>query len=153
MSQSRSLKKKSFGKFDGEKKCFHINGSWQTNASSLSQPYGFNTLKLKQNGWHFSDIFKQIFLNENSCISIQISFRCVTSISSVNGLVPSRRQAINWTRPWPTDFVLSNTIDLCNTRFIGPLPDVTKPLPQAVATYCGLMIPYGDINPGQRWFR
>ena len=61
----------------------------------------FNTLRLRQDGRHFPDIFKCIFLNENFKILIKISLKFVPkgpinniSIGSDNGSAPSRRQAI-----------------------------------------------------------
>ena len=76
----------------------------------------FNTLRLRQNGCHFPDIFKLIFLNENFDSNIEISliffffspmmqlthwgrvthicFNKLTIIGSDNGLSPGRRQAI-----------------------------------------------------------
>ena len=40
--------------------------------------FGFNTLKHEQNGRRFADsIFKCIFVNENVCILIYISLKCV----------------------------------------------------------------------------
>ena len=64
-----------------------------------------NTLRLRQNGHHFSyNIFKWIFLNENIYISIDISLNFVPkdpinniNIGSDNGLALTRQQAIIWT--------------------------------------------------------
>ena len=55
-----------------------------------------------QNGRHFADIFKRVFLDENIWICINISLKFIPkdpidSIGSDNGLVPNRRQAIIWT--------------------------------------------------------
>ena len=42
----------------------------------ITQPQWFNTLRPRQNGWHFADnIFKILYLNENSCILLQVSLR------------------------------------------------------------------------------
>ena len=58
---------------------------------------GFNPSPLEQNCHHFTDnIFKCIFMNENVCILIEISLKCVP-IGSDNGLPPNRQQAIIWT--------------------------------------------------------
>ena len=69
--------------------------------------YGINTLRPRQNGWHFPDnIVKCIFLNENLWLSLKISLKFVPrgSINNIpalvqvmNGLAPARRQAIVWT--------------------------------------------------------
>ena len=60
--------------------------------------WGFNTLRPRQNGRHFSDdIFKWIFLNENVWISIKISLKFVPRgpISNIRTLV----QIMAWRRP------------------------------------------------------
>ena len=57
----------------------------------------FNTLSPRQNGHHFADvIFKSIFLNENYCILIEISVKCVPR-GTVNNK-PSLVQIIAWRR-------------------------------------------------------
>ena len=63
----------------------------------------FNILRAIQNGNQFSDEnFKCILFKENILIAIKISLKFVpkgpvNNISSDNGLVPARRQAIIWT--------------------------------------------------------
>ena len=66
----------------------------------------FNTLRPRQNGRHFADdIFKCIFLTENTQILLKISLEFVPkvrinnipSIGSDNGLAPARQKAIIWT--------------------------------------------------------
>ena len=50
----------------------------------------FNTLRLRQNGWHFTDdIFKFIFLNEKVRISLKISLKFVhrVPINNIPALV------------------------------------------------------------------
>ena len=47
----------------------------------------FNTLRLRQNGLHFPDIFKCIFLNENVWISIKISLKFVPK-DPINNIPP-----------------------------------------------------------------
>ena len=55
-----------------------------------------NTLKSRQNGWHFADdIFKWIFLNENVWISIEISLRFVPE-GAIN--IPVLDQLMAWCR-------------------------------------------------------
>ena len=65
----------------------------------------FNTLRPRQNGCHFADIFKCIFFNENVWILINISLRFIPQgpvnniprFGSDNGLAQTRRQTIIWT--------------------------------------------------------
>ena len=66
----------------------------------------FDTLRPRQNGRHFADdIFRHIFVNRNVWISIDISLKFIpkgsnwkyNSVSSDNGVAPTRRQAIIWT--------------------------------------------------------
>ena len=60
-----------------------------------------NTLRLRQNGYHFADdFFKCIFLNVNFWISNNMSLKCVpqSQIDNISSFVqPIRRQAITWT--------------------------------------------------------
>ena len=61
-------------------------------------PYGIKTLRLGQNGCHFADdIFRCNFLNENACISIDISLNFVPGgqINNIPALVP----IMAWRRP------------------------------------------------------
>ena len=58
----------------------------------------FNTLRPRQNGFHFpDDIFKWIFLNENVRISIKISLKFVPS-GPINN-IPALVQIMAWRRP------------------------------------------------------
>ena len=56
-----------------------------------------NTLRPRQNGRHFDDTFKRIFLNENVRIAIKISLKFVPKgpINSIPALV----QMMAWRRP------------------------------------------------------
>ena len=58
--------------------------------------YHINTLRPRQNGWHFADIFKCIFLNEKGCILIKISviFVPMGPINNIAALV----QIMAWRR-------------------------------------------------------
>ena len=57
-----------------------------------------NTLRLRQNGCHFpEDIFKYIFLNENTWISIKISLKFVPKGSNNN--IAALVQIMAWCRP------------------------------------------------------
>ena len=58
----------------------------------------FNTLRLRQNGCHFPDIFKCIFLNENVWISIKISLKFVPN-GPINN-IPALVQIMAWRRPY-----------------------------------------------------
>ena len=61
-------------------------------------PYVINTLRMRQNGGHFSDdIFKCIFLNENIYISIKISLKFDPK-GSINN-TPALVQVMAWRRP------------------------------------------------------
>ena len=57
----------------------------------------FNTLRPRQNGRHFEDILKCIFLNENVWISIKISLKFVHK-SPINN-IPALVQIMAWRRP------------------------------------------------------
>ena len=47
--------------------------TWYTRCFWLANMFGFNTLRLRQNGRHFvADFFKRIFLNENVWIFINV---------------------------------------------------------------------------------
>ena len=63
-----------------------------------------NSLRSRQNGRHFADVFKCIFLNENLWILLKISLKFVPEFQMNNipalvqiyDLAPARRQAIIW---------------------------------------------------------
>ena len=64
----------------------------------LSYYAGFNTLRPRQNGRHFSDdIFKRIFFNENIRILIKISLKFVPR-GPINN-IPAMVQIMAWHRP------------------------------------------------------
>ena len=67
----------------------YIKGSWVD--------VTFNTLCPRQNGHHFSDIFKCIFLNENVWISIEISLKFVHKGPITD--IPALGQIMAWRRP------------------------------------------------------
>ena len=56
-----------------------------------------NSLRPKQNGRHFADILKRIFLNENIWIPIRISLNFVPKCSMNN--IPALFQIMAWRRP------------------------------------------------------
>ena len=63
----------------------------------VSPGYTLNMLKPRQNGRHFADIFKCIFLNENVLILIKISLKFVTK-GPINN-IPALVQIMAWRRP------------------------------------------------------
>ena len=56
----------------------YVNQCWLFASSVL------NTLRPRQNGRHFIDIFKCIFLNENVWILIKISLKCIPNVRIIN---------------------------------------------------------------------
>ena len=56
-----------------------------------------NSLRPRQNGRHFPDIFKWIFLNENRWISIKISLKFVRK--GLNNNIPALVLIMAWRRP------------------------------------------------------
>ena len=76
-----------------------------------------NTLRSRQNGRRFADIFKCIFLNENLWILIKISLSFVSkgSINNIPALVQImawRRPAIAWTRVKFTDAYMRHSASM-----------------------------------------
>ena len=59
--------------------------------------YSLNTLRPRQNGRHYPDIFKWIFFNENVWISINISLKFVPRGPISN--IPTLVQVMAWRRP------------------------------------------------------
>ena len=79
----------------------------------------FNTLRPRQNGRHFTDdTFKRIFLNENVCISLEISLKFVP-MGPINNM-PALVQKMAWHRPGdkPLSFpmMVSLPMHICVTR-------------------------------------
>ena len=80
--------------------------------------FSINTLRARQIGHHFPDIFKWIFLKENVWISIEISLKFVPKgpISNIPALV----QIMAWCRPgnkpWSPPFMISLLMHICITR-------------------------------------
>ena len=65
---------------------------------TCTNTWGFNTLRPRQNGRHFTDdIFKCIFLNENASIAIKISLKFVPK-GPINN-IPALVQIMAWRRP------------------------------------------------------
>ena len=82
-------------------------------------PRGFNTLWPRQNGRHFADdIFKRIFLNENSRISIKFSLKFVSN-GQINN-IPALVQIMAWRRssdkPLSEPMMVSLPTHICVTR-------------------------------------
>ena len=60
--------------------------------------FNINISRPRQNGRHFTDgIFKCIFLNENACISINISLKFIPGRQMIN--IPTLVQMMAWCRP------------------------------------------------------
>ena len=86
--------------------CIHRTSTWRVKS----------TLRLRQNGHHFTDaIFKCIFLNENVWILIKFYWSLFvgsnwqfSSIVSDNGLAPFRQQAIIWTNEGSNDGIYAS---------------------------------------------
>ena len=79
----------------------------------------FNTLRLRQNGRHFADdIFKYIFLNENTSVSINTSLEFVPQ-GRINN-IPSLVQIMAWRRlgdkPLSEPMMVSLLTHICVTR-------------------------------------
>ena len=55
----------------------------------------FNTLRPRQNGRHFADVFKCIFLNENAWIEIKISLMFVPNKGPINN-IPALVRIMVW---------------------------------------------------------
>ena len=96
---------------------------WVKWASNSCIP-AFNTLRPRQNGCHFPDIFKWIFLNENVCFTIKISLKFVPK-SPVNN-IPALVQMMAWCRPG--DKPLSGPV------MVSLLMHICVTLPQGVNT-------------------
>ena len=81
--------------------CFHTSVFFSREAFDQSPfhiPFLINTSRPRQNGRHFpDDIFKCIFLNENVCISIEISLMFVPK-GPINN-IPALVQIMAWRRP------------------------------------------------------
>ena len=70
-------------------------GHWGSRGEPF-QPH-LNTLRPRQNGRHFADIFRIIFLNENISIPIKISLKFVPKGPFNN--IPALVQIMAWRRP------------------------------------------------------
>ena len=92
---------------------YHINTSM-----ACCRQCCFNPLGPRQNGCHFTDIFKCFFLNKNVWISIKISLKFVPTDPSNN--IPALIQIMAWC--WPGNKPLSEPMmvrlltHICITR-------------------------------------
>ena len=99
-SAQKSLEICSLGSIDYTSAWVQVTAWFTTGNKSLSEPIltiFFNTLRPRQNCCHFTDIFKCIFLNENSLISLKISLKLVPTVRNNN--IPSSVQIMAWRRP------------------------------------------------------
>ena len=114
---------------------------------------GLDWLRPRQNGCHFpDDIFKWIFLNENTWILIKISLKFVPK--GLINKIPALVQIMAWRRSG--DKPLSKAIrvnlltHICVTR-----PEWVKYTSSTViiTQLIDPMIPYGVRDCGNHWFR
>ena len=117
-------------------------------ASNVTHP--LITLRPRQNGRYFANIFKCIFLNENVWISLEISLKFVPMVRISN--IPALIQIMAWRRPG--DKPLSESMMISLPTHIG----VTRPqwviqikygLPYCVPCPSMSTDP-GSLNPGTR---
>ena len=95
---------------------------WILHTAGHQFDQGYNTLRRRQNGWHFShNMFKRIFFNENVWISITISPKPASMYPMDNKI--ALVQAMAWRRtgdkplPEPIGF-RSRLVILCNLRYL-----------------------------------
>ena len=91
----------------------------RTISAKQNQGNLINTLRLRQNGWHFADdIFKCIFFSENVWTLIKISLKFVPKVP-INK-IPALVQIIAWSRPGDSPLseamLLSLTMHICITQ-------------------------------------
>ena len=84
----------------------------------ISNPGPFNRLRLRQNGHHFPDIFKWIFLNENVWISNKISLKFVPKvpINNIQALVQIMAWSRSGDKPLSEPMMDSLLTHICVTR-------------------------------------
>ena len=85
----------------------------------MAPSHYLNTLRQRQNGHHFADdIFKCIFLNENTWISLRISLKFVPDVPVNN--IPALIQIMAWPRsgdkPLSGTMMVSLLTHICVTR-------------------------------------
>ena len=76
----------------------------------LCEYLGFNTLRPRQNGHHFADIFKCIFFNEDSWILLKISLKVIPKVRINN--IP----ALAGAKPLSEPTMVSLLTHICVTR-------------------------------------
>ena len=121
---------------------------WHHILSKIGWAYVFwipiNTLRPRQNGRHFADnIFKCIFLNQNTSISVNISLKLVPE-GRINN-IPALVQIMAWC--WQGDKPLSEPMMISLLTYIYASPGLNE------LTHYGLVMPYGIIYLGQLCFR
>ena len=95
---------------------------WSLSWYGVTRPLWINTLRPRQNGRHFPDIFKGIFLNENVWILIKISLKFVSN-GPINN-IPALVQIMAW--HWPGDKPLSETMISLPTHICVTWPQWVK---------------------------
>ena len=112
------------------------DGQYVSRNSGTSQKE--NTLKLRQNGWHFSDnIFKHIFFDENVWISLKISLGFVPRvwINNIPALVQIMACHRPGDKPLSEPMMVSLLTHICITR-----PQLVKSAVYSVEYANGLLI-------------
>ena len=97
--------------FTGHHSRYHSWSCVSINSVTSPKDQWVNTLRPRQNGRHFPDIFKCIFLNENLWISIKISLKFVHK-GPINN-TPALLQTMAWRRTG--DKPLSEAMVVCST--------------------------------------
>ena len=91
---------------------------WSSKMMTFILYWPFNTLRPRQDGRHFPDILKCIFLNGNVWISLTISLKCVRKVRINN--IPSLVQIMAWRRPsdkpLSEPIIISLLMHICVTR-------------------------------------
>ena len=106
---------------------FHgTHNYWQGRAIShgdllhgiVHHPTKFNTLRPRQNGRHFADIFKCIFFNENAWILLKISLKFVPKvrINNIPSLVQIMARRRPGYKPLSEPMMVSLLTHICVTR-------------------------------------
>ena len=102
----------------------------------------FNTLRSRQNGWHFTDdIFNCLFFNENVWISIKISLKFVPKgpINNIPALVWIMAWRRSGDKPLSEPVMVSLPMHICATRpqWVNMLRlFIAQRCPQLILTYC-----------------
>ena len=99
-------------------KCHPLCLSFNVSTLLLLRQEYFNTLRPRQNGRHFADVFKCIFLDENVWIPIKISLKFVPkcSINNISSLVQIMAWCLPGNKPLSEPMMVSSLMHICVTR-------------------------------------